>query len=77
MSSSPQSVGQIPFITQHKATPKKSDPPRADGSDKYYGLENVTVPAVSSKTFADFVSLAALGMHYSSQFNGIQTDYIF
>ena len=43
-------------------TPAEPEPVRADGSDKYYGMENVNILPISSLAITDiFFSLATLG----------------
>jgi hypothetical protein len=39
--SNSHSVVQTSSASQQKAIPVEHEPPRADGSDKYYGMENV------------------------------------
>ena len=42
--------------------PAEPEPVRADGSDKYYGMENVNILPISSLAITDvFFSLATLG----------------
>jgi len=45
VASIPQLVVQVPSSLQQKIKLLDNKPPRADGSDKYYGMENVYPPS--------------------------------